>query len=297
MTVMALEIGPARFAAARVAPDGGLQDVQAVPIPSRAPWNACRDLLTEVAAGSEVTGLGIGATGPIDMAAGVAAPPDIPDWRIGFDVVEAAQKLFPSAPVGMALDGVCVALAEQAYGSLRGVPDALAVAVSTRICGGIVVGGFCAVGRTGNAGNIGHMVMPGYDDPCDCGGKGCVQAIASGAAMVRWAREQGWAGDDFAALTDAAGSGDPIADAAVRRAGTVLGQALSSVASLLDIDRVVVGGFVAQAGPVLWGPVREAVAAHARIGFLSGIRVEPSRLGDTAVLAGAGILASPPQQR
>ncbi|WP_282780240.1 MULTISPECIES: ROK family protein [unclassified Nocardia] len=294
MTVLALEIGPTRFAAGRVAPDGKVQDVRAIPVTSRAPWNSCRDLLGEVAAGGDVTSLGIGTTGPIDMAAGVAAPPDIAEWQVGFGLVEAARKQFPSATVGMALDGVCAALAEQRHGLLRGVPDALVVSVSSRISGGIVVGGFVAVGRTGNAGNIGHMVMSGYDDLCDCGARGCVQAIASTSAAVRWAEKRGWQGDGFAALIAAAGAGDATAGAAVERMGTVLGQALSSVAALFDVDRVVVGGEAATAGPALWKSLGAAVGAHARIGFLSGLRVMPSQLGDTAVLTGAGLLALPP---
>lgn len=297
MTVLALEISPDRFAAGRVAPDGSVQDVQAVPVTSRAPWNSCRDLLAEVAGGSEVISVGIGTTGPIDMAAGVAAPPDIAEWQVGFGLVEAAHKQFPTATVGMALDGVCAALAEQRHGVLRGVPDALVVSVSSRISGGIIVGGFVAVGRTGNAGNIGHMVMSGYNDLCDCGARGCVQAIASTSAAVRWAEERGWKGEGFAALLAAAGAGDSIAGAAVERMGTVLGQALSSVASLFDVDRVVVGGSAASAGPALWKPLGAAVAAHARIGFLSGLRVVPSQLGDTAVLTGAGLLALPPERQ
>ncbi|APE36891.1 sugar kinase [Nocardia mangyaensis] len=297
MTVLALEISPDRFAAGRVAPDGSVQDVQAVPVTSRAPWNSCRDLLAEVAAGSEVISVGIGTTGPIDMAAGVAAPPDIAEWQVGFGLVEATHKQFPAATVGMALDGVCAALAEQRHGVLRGVPDALVVSVSSRISGGIIVGGFVAVGRTGNAGNIGHMVMSGYNDLCDCGARGCVQAIASTSAAVRWAEERGWKGEGFAALLAAAGAGDSIAGAAVERMGTVLGQALSSVASLFDVDRVVVGGSAASAGPALWKPLGAAVAAHARIGFLSGLRVVPSQLGDTAVLTGAGLLALPPERQ
>src|SRR5690242_17651931 len=99
MTVLALEIGPTRFAASRVAADVEEEDVREIPVPTHSAWEKCRDLLTEVAEGSEVTALGIGSIGPIDMAAGVVAPTEIREWQAGFGIVEAARKLFPSASV------------------------------------------------------------------------------------------------------------------------------------------------------------------------------------------------------
>src|SRR5262245_40288782 len=109
MTALALEIGTTRFAACRVAANVGEDDIRQVPLPAGEAWNRCKDLLVEVAAGDTVTAVGIATGGPIDMSAGVAAPADVPEWRTGFDIVEAVQKLFPSASVHLALDGVCLA--------------------------------------------------------------------------------------------------------------------------------------------------------------------------------------------
>jgi glucokinase len=247
--------------------------------------------LLTVAAGADVTALGIAATGPIDMAAGMVAPAEVASWRGGFGITEAAQKAFPGAAVRLALDGVCLALAERNFGSTGGVQDALSISVSRKVVGGIMVGGFVAVGRTGNAGNIGHVLVPGFDEPCSCGGRGCLEAVAGGAAVVRWARENGWAGASLEDLTVAADMGDECAVAALGRAGTALGRAIASVAALLDVDLVVVGGAVAQAGQALWTPLGEAVAAHARLSYLPGLRVVPSKLGEVGILAGAGVLA------
>uniref|UniRef100_UPI00245420EA ROK family protein n=1 Tax=Nocardia gipuzkoensis TaxID=2749991 RepID=UPI00245420EA len=85
--------------------------------------------------------------------------------------------------------------------------------------------------------------------------------------------------------------GAPAPAAALDRAGTALGRAVASAAALLDLDLVVLGGSIAEAGPALWKPLGEAVATHARLSFLPGLRVVPSQLGDIALLAGAGILA------
>ncbi|MCU1648182.1 MAG: hypothetical protein JWN03_8457 [Nocardia sp.] len=291
MTALALEIGSEQFAASVIADDVGEEGIRRAPIPARGVWKTCVDLLREAAAGVEVTSLGIACAGPIDMAAGVVAPDEIAEWRAGFGIIEAAQKEFPVASVRLALDGVCLALAERNFGATRSVLDSLAITVSDRIAGGMMVGGFTVVGRTGNAGSIGHMLVPGFDERCVCGGRGCLEAVAGGASVLRWARAQGWSGTSVSSLVEAARSGDEIASAALGRAGVALGRAIASVAALLDISTVVVGGTLAGAGPVLWQPLGAAVTTHGRLGYLSGLRVVPSELGQVAILAGAGVLA------
>ncbi|MEV6338158.1 ROK family protein [Nocardia vinacea] len=291
MTILALEIGPEGFAAVRVDNDVEVEDIRRVPIPSGAAWATCRDLLREVAQDEEVTAVGIGSSGPIDMKAGVVAPAEIPEWRTGFALVDAVQKTFPVAAVQLALDGVCLGLAERNYGATNDVMDALSVTVSQRISAGVMVGGFVVVGRTGNAGHLGHVLVPGFDDLCECGGRGCLEAVASGGSILRWANGQGWGGSSIEAVVQAAQSGDEIVGAALNRAGTALGRAIASVAPLLDIDLVVIGGSVAKAGPALWKPLTAAVATHARLGFLTGLRVIPSNLDGIGVLTGASVLA------
>ncbi|MEU2034206.1 ROK family protein [Nocardia amamiensis] len=291
MTVLALEIGSSRFAASRIADDVGTDDVVQIPVPASGAWERCREILLEAAGGAEVTALGIASAGPIDMPAGVVAPAEVPEWRTGFGIVEAARKAFPSAAIQLAVDGVCLAVAEQAYGATGAVMDALAITASAHITGGVTIGGFAVVGRTGNAGSVGHVLVPGFDDRCVCGGRGCLEAVASGTSAVRWARGQGWMGTSVPQLVEAARAGEGVPAAALGRAGTALGRAIASVAALLDIDLVVLGGSLAEAGPVLWKPLNEAVATHARLSFLPGLRVIPSQLGDVALLAGAGVLA------
>ncbi|MEV0297661.1 ROK family protein [Nocardia sp. NPDC050710] len=291
MTVLSLEIGSTEFAASRVAADVEVEDIRRIPIPDRQAWDRCRELLIEVAEGGEVTCLGIAALGPIDMSAGVVAPVEVPEWRMGFGIVEAAQKLFPAAKVLLALDGVCMALAERTFGATVEVMDALCISVSDRISGGVMVGGFVVVGRTGNGGHVGHVLVPGFDDACTCGGRGCLEAVASATSVLRWARGKGWTGESIAELIEAAGAGEAVAVSAMERAGTALGRAIASVAALLDHDLVVLGGTLAAAGPELWKPLGAAVATHARLSFLPGLRVVPSELGELGPLAGAGVLA------
>ncbi|WP_433710618.1 ROK family protein [Nocardia sp. CA-084685] len=291
MTMLALEIGPGGFAVSRVADNVGEDEIRRVSIPARAAWDSCRDLLLEAAGGEDVTRVGIGSVGPLDMAAGVVAPPGIAEWGTGFGIVAAVQRLFPNAIVQLALDGVCLGLAERNFGAMNDVLDALAVMVSDRIGAGVMVGGFVVVGRTGNAGNLGHVLVPGFDELCECGGRGCLEAVAGGVSAVKWARAQGWQGTSVDDLVGQASAGDELADAALTRAGTALGRAIASVAALLDLDLVVLGGTLAAPGTSLWKALGAAVATHARLGYLTGLRVVPSELGAVGVLAGAGVLA------
>ncbi|MGX7733105.1 ROK family protein [Rhodococcus sp. 2H158] len=291
MVTLALDVGGTKMAAARVRADGTLAAPRTVPTPAAGVWAACAELLRRVAAGAEVTAVGIASAGPVDTGAGSVAPINIGEWARGFGLVDAVRGLFPRSRVRLAVDGAAAALAEHRLGAGRGATDLVGVVVSTGIGGGLVLGGRIAGGRTGNAGHIGHMVSSVGADPCACGGVGCIETVASGPAAVRWARQHGWSGADGAALARAAGAGDPVAVAALGRAGAALGEVFASAAALVDVDLVVVGGGFAQAGEPMWRPMREAAARHARLPFLTGLEIVPARLAAVGTLTGAGILA------
>ncbi|MEU7765995.1 ROK family protein [Nocardia sp. NPDC049190] len=292
MTVLALDIGATKFMAGVVHAGHEVRDVRQVEVPREDVWGALRALLLEVAGSAPVVAVGIGSAGPVDVRTGVVRPLNIPEWKAGFPIVPAVRELFSAAALRFAIDGACLALAEHRVGALRGVSDALAMTVSSGIGGGIIANGEVLLGRTGNAGHVGHIVVPGWDTPCACGGFGCVEAVASGMSSVRWAREQGWSGSTGVQLSEAAHAGDETAVAALHRAGTALGAAIASAAALLDIDRVVIGGGFAQSGEPLWRPLRAALAEHARLGYLAQLRVVPSRVTHGATLVGAGVLAT-----
>ncbi|MFI1918951.1 ROK family protein [Nocardia sp. NPDC020380] len=294
MVAIALDIGATKFAAGIADSDGSVRDVRRVPVPETGVWAACRGLLEEVASDAEVTAVGIGSAGPVDVPSGVTGPLNIPEWAAGFRIVDAVQKLFPQAAIRFAIDGVCLVLAEQRLGAARGVSNVLALTVSSGVGGGVISDGRVVMGRTGNGGHIGHIIVPGNEEPCACGGFGCLEAVASGKSSVRWARRHGWEGETGVELAAAAHADDPIALETMARAGTALGTAIASAAALLDTDLVVVGGGFAQSGEPLWKPLREAAAAHARLTFLRELRVVPSELTDQATLAGAALLATQP---
>lgn len=288
---LALDIGGTKMAAGVVSEDGRVPVFDSVPTPQTDPWRACAALLERVADGRDVDGVGIACAGPVDTVAGVVAPINITEWAQGFELVAGVRSVFPDAGTALAMDGAAAALAEFHHGAGRGTPNLLSLVVSTGIGGGIVLGGEIARGRTGNAGHIGHLVVPGSSEPCSCGGVGCLETVASGPSAVRWARSQGWSGKTGRELAEGARSGDAIAVDALHRAGTALGGAIASAAALLDVDLAVIGGGFAQSGAPLWEPMLDAAARHARLSFIAGLRIVPAELGGAGTLTGAGLLA------
>jgi glucokinase len=117
-----------------------------------------------------------------------------------------------------------------------------------------------------------------------------VETIASGPHLVAWARGQGWAGADAKELAADAAAGDPVALAAFDRGARAVAAMIASVAACCDLDLVVVGGGVANAGPVLFDPLRLALADYLGLDFIAGLDVKPAALGGEAGLVGAAAL-------
>ena len=286
--VLALDVGGTKLAAALVGADGELLRTARTATPGD-PWPACLALLEEVRAGSRVAGVAVGCGGPMRWPDGIVSPLNMPAWR-EFPLRERLREAYGDVPVRVHNDAVCVAVGEHWRGAGRGVDDLLGMVVSTGVGGGLVLGGRLVDGPSGNAGHIGHVVIEPDGPPCGCGGRGCLEAVARGPAVVAHARSLGSAASDGAALAAMARDGDPVASAALARAGAAVGRAVASAAALLDLRVVVVGGGLARSGPALWDPLQEAFATHARLAFLSGARVVPAELGGAAGLVGAAAL-------
>jgi glucokinase len=294
--VLAVDVGGTKLTAGIVDPAGTVVRSASRPSPghdtgAEAVWAALRVVIAELAP-DDVAAVGIGAAGPIDAAAGTVSPVNIPAWR-GFPLRERLAELMPGRPAVLAGDAVVATLAEYVHGAGRGARGLLGLVVSTGVGAGLVLDGRVHAGPTGNAGHLGHMIIDFVGAPCACGSRGCVETIASGPAMVRWALEQGWACDapNLAALAAAAKAGHPVAVAAFERGARALAAGISSAVALCEVDRVVVGGGVARSWGVLAPSLRKALRAYAGLGFIQRAEVVQARLGGTAGLIGAAALA------
>ena len=289
---LAIDIGGTKIATGIVDDDGTLLRSARQPTPRDADpdqvWAAAERAIAEVLDGP-VSGVGISSAGPINLADGTISPVNIPAWR-GFPVVDRVAVAVPGVPVRLAGDGLCMALGEHWRGAGQGAAFLLGMVVSTGIGGGLVLDGVPYDGRTGNAGHVGHVVVDVDGPACACGGRGCVEAIASGPHLVSLARAQGWTGADAKELSDAASAGDAVALQAFRRGARAVAAMIASVAAVCDLDLVVIGGGVAQAGPVLFDPLHEALGDYCGLSFVEGLRVVPAALGGAAGLVGAAAL-------
>jgi glucokinase len=225
------------------------------------------------------------------------SPLNMPAWR-AFPLRDRLRARYPGLPVRVHNDAICVAIGEHWRGAGRGRGNVMGMVVSTGVGGGLVLGGRLIDGASGNAGHIGHVVVDPAGPDCECGGRGCLEAIARGPGLVAWAQAQGWrpadSGVTGVTLADDARRGHSIARAAMERAGRALGIAIASATHLCDLEVVAVGGGLSQAGPLLFDPLNEAFRRHARMDFAREVRVVPTALGQTAGLAGAAALILEP---
>jgi glucokinase len=293
---LAIDIGGTKIAAGLVDRGGTLVHQFRAPTPrtdAEAVWTVIDTLIAEAleVARSRVRGVGIASAGPIDLPNGTVSPINITVWQ-RFPIVERVAAR-TGLPVRLGGDGLCMAMGERWLGAARGAQFLLGMVVSTGVGGGLVLDGAPYDGRSGNAGHVGHVVVDPDGALCSCGGYGCVETIAAGPRMARWAREHGWdapPGADAKELADAAAAGDPLALETFRRGATAVAAMIASVGAVCDLDLVVIGGGVAKSGALLFDPVREALRRHAGLDFLHGLRVLPAELGGDAGLIGAAAL-------
>ncbi len=292
--VLAIDIGGTKMAAALVSRDGAVlgRDRTATPRSTDADEvaRALVELITPLVNERPPAAVGVASAGPIDTVAGTVSPVNIPAWR-GFPLMARIRRAVPGAPAVLVGDAVAMAAGEHWRGAGTGGTALLGIVVSTGIGGGLVLRGEPYPGPTGNAGHFGHVVVDPAGPPCPCGARGCVEVLAAGPAMSRWAREQGWQGSDARELAESARAGDPIALAAFERGADALAAGIVTVAAICDLDRVVIAGGVAESGEVLFGPVRRQVAEHAHMDFVKAVRVDRAVLGGDAGLVGAARFA------
>jgi glucokinase len=301
--VAAIDIGGTKIAVAVVEPGGRLIAAARTGTPreldSEQLWWTLQSLTSQVLEGAglattELSGIGCGCGGPMEWPAGKVSPLNIPAWR-SFPLRDRLAGHFAGLPVRLHNDAVCMAVGEHWRGAGRGRRDMLGMVISTGIGGGLVLDGRLVTGATGNCGHIGHVIVdPADGPPCACGGKGCLEAIVRGPALAAWAQQQGWRpgqrGMTARELADDAARGHPIGVAAMRRAGRAIGIAIASATHLCDLEVVVIGGGLAQAGALLFSQIDETVRMYARLDFARDVRVVPTGLGQDSGLVGAAAL-------
>lgn len=253
----------------------------------------------------DVAAAAVGSPGPLDSETGVilfSSNLNVKDFPLGPLLATALQR-----PVLLQNDVRVGGYGEYRLGAGRGYKNVFTAFVGTGIGGCLVLNGSMVTGSTGNAGEVGHIIVKAGGPRCGCGRRGCLEALASRTAITRRitkAIRQGVptsladkilkkggklkSGD----LAEAVAQGDNVATREVRRAALFLGLGLGSVANLFGPEIIIVGGGVAEALGDPWvEQVRIATREQALIDPEGKIKIERGALGDDAGMLGAGLLA------
>ena len=293
---LAIDVGATKVAVGLVARDG--QVLARTDISSKV--DSLDELNASLAAaissvmatdGVEVVGAGIGSAGPIDKDKGTINPVNIAAW-VDFSLVDFVKEVSGIADVRIIGDASALAYAEFVLGAGRGATNLLGIVVSTGIGGGVVLNGAFHVGRTGNAGYIGHAVVVQNGALCACGQRGCVEAYASGTNMAK-----DFGADKFEDVADAARNHDARALAAIEKGAAVLAIGLLSAVALMDLDTIVVGGGVMSADDVYWPIlVKHFEKEMKTLNFPGTVALKKATLGKDSGLVGAGLVGFIPRE-
>lgn len=213
----------------------------------------------------KVLGIGVGLSGLIDSSRGICRYSAILNWR---DVeLGPALEFKLRLPVRMDNDVNTLAVAERYFGAGRDAANFLLVTVGRGVGLGIVVGGEIYRGSHGGAGEFGHMTVDTSADAplCNCGKRGCLEAIASDYGILRAATgiDPGHHVEDtIGTLIDRARMGDANTQAIFTRAGNALGVAVANLINIFDPARVLLGGEGMRAGELILGPLRNTMPQH-----------------------------------
>lgn len=304
--ILGIDIGGTKLAAGVVAPGGQLLSYKRRPTPQGVDSEALLDAVVDLAraaileSSQQATAIGIGCGGPIFFEKDTVSPLHMPAWR-NFPLrprLEAALGL----PAVLDNDAKAFALGEAKFGAGRRSICMLGMVVSTGIGGGIVVNGRLLDGAHGNGGHIGHIIVSASGPRCFCGAVGCLTAYASGRGLSARATDalkrgvpSSLSGLGEGAVTgrviaEAASAGDKLAARLFNDAATALGRAIASAANMLDLDRVVLGGGLIQAGDLLMVPLERELRRRARLAFSRFVEVSTAQLGQESGVIGAATL-------
>ena len=304
--VLALDIGGTNIKAGIVDRAGGIHDMQHRPSHAAEGREALLSVVREICATHcshhTVRAIGAGTPGTVDHRTGTVLhmQTHIPDWSgtpLGGLLAE-----WSGLPVAVDNDVNCIALGENWKGAGRGSRCQVSLALGTGLGGGVVIDGKLLHGATGNAAELGHIIIRPGGDPCTCGNFGCAEVYTAPGAMTRKARHYLANGisssltayDSFSAkeIFSEAERGDRMCRRLVNDAVQVLALLLWNLNQTFDPDIFILGGGLIQAGSTFTDPLRRELAQYYRpAGLPAGFALKVSELGDNAGILGAAKLA------
>ncbi len=254
--------------------------------------------------GLQVSALGIGVAGFIDFKHGVVTEaPNLPLRDL--PLKESLKEKFRLSVV-VDNDANVAALAEARWGAGRGSRHLVHLTLGTGIGGGIIVDGRLYRGVSGAGAELGHMIILVDGPPCNCGSRGCLEALASGTAIERMARERRLGGGgspvlkrcaaemevyDAKMVTLAAEDGDETAVEILEEMGHYLGIGISNLINIFNPEVVTLSGGLLHAWPFFERSMFKAVEENAVPISRGAVQIRGSELGEEGGALGAALLA------
>lgn len=235
-----------------------------------------------------VVAAGVAVPGVVDDEAGVARVSSNLKWH---DVpLRRLLQEHLGLPIAIGHDVRAASIAEGLLGAARGCDNYLFLTLGTGVGAAVVMNGVPYVGAHGMGGEFGHMTVQPGGPLCGCGHRGCVEALASAAAVATRYQALAQASTVVTARDVAERTAvDSVAATVWGEAIAALGIGIANYITLLDPERVVIGGGMAEAGPTLFRPLVERLATEMR--FQSAPPVLPAELGEDAGYLGAALMA------
>lgn len=201
-------------------------------------------------------------------------------------------------------DANAAAYGEYKIGAGRGSRDLFYITIGEGIGGAIILDGKLWTGASGFAGEVGHITIDTEGDECECGNTGCLETVASAPNIVRRANERLnrdstsslsklAINKDFTAgdMAREAKEGDDFSLMMIERTGKYIGTGVASVINLLNIERIVLGGGVMQAGDLILNPIIQEAKRRAFQPCFEATQIVAAALGKDAATIGAAMLA------
>lgn len=234
----------------------------------------------------DLAAVGLVVPGIVDAERGIAVFSENLDWHdVPFPALVAQRT---GLPVGFGHDVATAGRAEVELGAGRNSPDVAVVVVGTGIAAAIVTGGVPLLAH-GWAGELGHSVVDPSGPTCVCGTRGCLEAIASTAAIARrYSAATGVPVPGSAEVLHFAEAGDPVAIQVWDEAVAALAAGIRQLAAIVSPEVVVLGGGLSRAGAALFDPLTDAVRATVKPHRVPQLR--PAAIGAYAGLVGAAML-------
>jgi glucokinase len=265
---------------------------------------AVEELLAKAGGLKQIAGIGICAPGPLNPITGVIInPPNLPIWH-NYPLAEEMRRRF-GVNVQIDNDGNAAALAEAKWGAGRGYRNVFYATIGTGVGAGIVFDGKIYHGKTGAAAEGGHVGIDMQGPRCNCGKRGCIEALAAGPGIARRARQKltafpkslmlEMAGGDAEKVTShvvakAYAQGDEAAREVLKETLDMLAYWLGNVIDLLEPDVIVVGGGVSLMLAPFLNEIRERWKGACANPQPMDTPLLPARYGEDAGIAGAAAL-------